>query len=141
MIGIVVAAHGELAPVLIRTARGVLATRASVASVSIEEADDTASYEARLHEAVDTVRGDAGVLVITDMFGGTPSNVGMTLHEPGRVEVLTGVNLPMLIKAFQLCPQEHDLPTVAAKVKETGRQAIAVATEVLWGGQAEEAAT
>ena len=65
------------------------------------------------------------------MFGGTPSNVGMTLHSSGRVEVLTGVNLPMLIKALQVCELECNLDQAAETVKRAGQAAIAIASEVL----------
>ena len=135
MIGVVVAAHGELAQALVATARLVVPNPGSVVAVGIDSEDDTASYEARLQQAVQTVQpNQGGVLVLTDMFGGTPSNVGMTMHQSGRVEVLTGANLPMLIKAMQLCSScGLDLATVARLVKESGSRAIAVASEVLAG--------
>ena len=75
------------------------------------------------------------MLVLTDMFGGTPSNVGLTLHQAGRVEVLTGANLPMLIKALQLSVKDLDLASAARQVRESGARAIAVASEVLSGGR------
>jgi PTS system mannose-specific IIA component len=71
--------------------------------------------------------------VLTDMFGGTPANVGLTMHQPGRVEVLTGANLPMLIKALQLCHTQVDLAMVAGQVRHSGARAITVASEVLCG--------
>lgn len=135
MIGVVVAAHGELAQALVATARLVVQNPGPVIAVGIESEDDTASYELRLQAAVLAVTSEqGGVLVLTDMFGGTPSNVGMTMHQSGKVEVLTGANLPMLIKALQLCSRDLDLATVARQVKESGARAIAVASEVLAGG-------
>ena len=134
MIGVVVAAHGELAQALVATARLVVQDPGHVVAVGIESKDDTASYEARLQAAVAEVQTErGGVLVLTDMFGGTPSNVGLTMHQAGKVEVLTGANLPMLIKALQLSRKELDLATAARQVKESGIRAIAVASEVLAG--------
>jgi PTS system mannose-specific IIA component len=134
MIGVVVAAHGELAQALVATARLVVPNPGHVVAVGIEAQDDTASYEARLQAAVASVQSErGGVLVLTDMFGGTPSNVGLTMHQAGRVEVLTGANLPMLIKALQLSHKDLDLATAARQVKESGARAIAVASEVLAG--------
>ncbi len=134
MIGIVVATHGELAHALITTARSVVIDPGSVVAVGIEPQDDTASFEARLQAAVNAVQTEpGGVLVLTDMFGGTPANVGLTMHEVGRVEILTGANLPMLIKALQLSRKETDLANAARLVKESGVRAIAVASEVLAG--------
>ena len=134
MIGVVVAAHGELAQALVATARLVVQDPGHVVAVGIESKDDTASYESRLQAAVTQVQTErGGVLVLTDMFGGTPSNVGLTMHQAGKVEVLTGANLPMLIKALQLSRKELDLATAARQVKESGIRAIAVASEVLAG--------
>jgi PTS system mannose-specific IIA component len=134
MIGIVVAAHGNLAQALVATAQLVVGSPCQVVAVGIKQEDDTASYEARLQAAVAAVREPAGaVLVLTDMFGGTPANVGLTMHQPGRVEVLTGANLPMLIKALQLCHTQVDLAMVAGQVRHSGARAITVASEVLCG--------
>jgi PTS system mannose-specific IIA component len=131
MIGIVVAAHGVLANALVTTARSVFPESGLIEAVGITDSDDAASYEARLQAAVERVQGGDGVLVLTDMFGGTPSNVGLTLHRQGHVEVLTGANLPMLIKAMQLSSRGAALQTAAVDVKEYGLRAIAVASEVL----------
>src|SRR5260370_1291636 len=81
---------------------------------------------------IERVRGEAGVLVLTDMFGGTPSNLGMTFLEKDRIEVITGVNLPMLIKLAQL-PQSQDLLAVARQMRDDGRNAIWVASDLLRG--------
>ena len=131
MIGIVVSAHGELAAALANAAQLVVPGEGRVVTVAVLPDDDSASYEARLRSAIDAAQADTGVIVLTDMFGGTPSNVGMTLYDPGRVEVLTGVNLPMLIKALQLSEQGADLDEVAREVSTAGQRSIAVASEVL----------
>jgi PTS system mannose-specific IIA component len=87
---------------------------------------------AEIRQAIDRVQGEAGALLLTDMFGGTPSNLGLTFLEPDRVEVVTGVNLPMLIKLTSI-RESRDLIGVARELRDTGRQAIYVASDVLRG--------
>ena len=133
MIGVVVAAHGDLAKALVDAALLVVTKNSSINAVGITMADDSTSYEAKLREAISEVEKGQGVLILTDMFGGTPSNIGLTLHELGRVEVLTGANLPMVIRALQLAGKEVELRVAAREVKDYGERAIAVASEVLSG--------
>ena len=78
------------------------------------------------------MRGEQGALLLTDMFGGTPSNLGMTFLKKDQIEVITGVNLPMLIKLAQL-PQSQDLLAVARQMRDDGRNAIWVASDLLRG--------
>jgi mannose PTS system EIIA component len=85
-----------------------------------------------IRQAIARVQGEAGVLLLTDMFGGTPSNLGLTFLEPDKVEVVTGVNLPMLIKLTGL-RESRDLIAVARELRDTGRQAIHVASDLLRG--------
>ncbi len=134
MIGVVVAAHDPLASALLETARLVVKDATQARAVGILAKDDSTRYEARLREAIAQVQAPEGVLVLTDMFGGTPSNIGLTLHSANKVEVLTGANLPMLIRALQLSARGADLATAARECKEYGRRAITVATEILAGG-------
>ncbi len=133
MIGIVVAAHGKLAEQLVETARLVVPAADLVRWVGIEKLDDSASYEGRLKQAIKDVDLGGGVLMLTDMFGGSPSNIGLSLHHPGTVEVLTGANLPMVIRAMQLSVRGADLTSAARDVKDYGRRAITIASEVLSG--------
>jgi len=86
-------------------------------------------------QAIERVRGEEGVLLLTDMFGGTPSNLGMTFLEKDRLEVITGVNLPMLIKLAGL-RKSADLLAVAKEMREHGRNAIWVASDFLRGEKA-----
>lgn len=134
MIGVVVAAHGDLAEALVATAKLVVPNSGHIVAVGIASKDDSASYEKRLQAAITSAQSDQGVLVLTDMFGGTPSNVSLTLHTFGKVEILTGANLPMVIKALQISTSPLDLSAAAREVKESGARAIAVASEVLSGG-------
>jgi mannose PTS system EIIA component len=131
VIGVIIAAHARLAESLLATARSVVPNATKVLAVEITDADSAAAYDQRLRRAVEEVRCDGGVLVITDMFGGTPSNVGLTLHKAGEIEVLTGANLAMTIKALQLSTKAIDLAQAARQVRETGQRSIAVASEVL----------
>ena len=84
-------------------------------------------------QAIERVRGEAGVLLLTDMFGGTPSNLGMTFLENDRVEVITGVNLPMLIKLASLRELVGPARAWRSEMREHGRNAIWVASDLLRG--------
>jgi PTS system mannose-specific IIA component len=104
-------------------------------AVSIGWHEDVNDARDDIAQAIDRVRGDSGVLLVTDMFGGTPSNLGMTFLETGRVEVITGVNLPMLIKLASLS-SSPDLLAVAREMRDHGRNAIWVASDLLRGEKA-----
>jgi PTS system mannose-specific IIA component len=98
--------------------------------VSIGWHDDVNDAREDIAQAIERVRGEEGVLLLTDMFGGTPSNLGMTFLEKDRLEVITGVNLPMLIKLAGL-RKSSDLLAVAKEMREHGRNAIWVASDFL----------
>ena len=98
MIGVVVVTHGQLATELVNAAEMIVGDLPQFTAVSIGWHDDVSDAGEDIAQAIERVRGESGVLLLTDMFGGTPSNLGMTFLEKDRVEVITGVNLPMLIK-------------------------------------------
>src|SRR5437764_8447373 len=98
MIGVVVVTHGQLATELVNSAEMIVGDLPHFTAVSIGWHDDVADAREDIAQAIERVRADAGVLLLTDMFGGTPSNLGMTFLEKDRLEVITGVNLPMLLK-------------------------------------------
>src|SRR3989441_2118292 len=102
------------------------------AAVSIGWHDDVSDAREDIAQAIERVRTDGGVLLLTDMFGGTPSNLGMTFLETNQIEVITGVNLPMLIKLASL-PTSLDLLAVAREMRDHGRSAIWVASDLLRG--------
>src|SRR5262245_33045261 len=102
MIGVVVVTHGQLATELVNSAEMIVGDLPQFTAVSIGWHDDVNDAREDIAEAIERVRGDGGVLVLTDMFGGTPSNIGITFLEVDRVELITGVNLPMLIKLASL---------------------------------------
>lgn len=131
-IGVVVVTHGQLATELVKAAEMIVGELPQFAAVSIGWHDDVNAARDEIGRAIARVQGPSGVLVLTDMFGGTPCNLGVTFLEPNRVEVITGVNLPMLIKLAR--PQKaDDLLTVAREMREHGRNAIWVASDLLRG--------
>ena len=130
MIGVVVVTHGQLAAELLNAAEIIVGDLPQFAAVSIGWHEDVQDARDEIAAAIARVQGPNGVLLLTDMFGGTPSNLGMTFLETNRVEVITGVNLPMLIKLAR--PQKDaDLLTVAREMREHGRNAIWVASDLL----------
>ena len=132
MIGVVVVTHGQLANELVNAAEMIVGDLPQFTAVSLGWHDDVNDAREDVAQAIERVRGEEGVLLLTDMFGGTPSNLGLTFLEPDRVEVVTGVNLPMLIKLTSV-RQSRDLLGVARELRDTGRQAIHVASDLLRG--------
>jgi PTS system mannose-specific IIA component len=132
MIGVVVVTHGQLATELLNAAEMIVGDLPRFAAVSIGWHDDVNDAREEIAQAVERVRGQEGVLLLTDMFGGTPSNLGMTFLEIDRLEVITGVNLPMLIKLASL-RRSSDLLAVAQEMRDHGRNAIWVASDLLRG--------
>jgi PTS system mannose-specific IIA component len=133
MVGVVVATHGRLAEELLRTAEGIVGKLEACEAVSLggvgASIDDA---RARLGELVKRVDGGDGVLVLTDMFGGTPANLGVTFLDKDKVEVITGLNLAMLMKLARPL-KETDLLTLAREIRDQGRNAIWVASDLLRG--------
>jgi PTS system mannose-specific IIA component len=132
MIGVVVVTHGQLATELLNAAETIVGDLPRFAAVSIGWHDDTEDARAEIDQAIGRVDEGAGVLILTDMFGGTASNVAMSFLSQGKVEVITGVNLPMLIKLANLLEQS-DLLASAREMREHGRNAIWVASDLLRG--------
>jgi mannose PTS system EIIA component len=132
MIGVVVVTHGQLATELVNAAETIVGDMPAFAAVSIGWHEDTEDARHEIEQAVVRVDKGSGVLILTDMFGGTPSNLAMTFLVQGKLEVITGVNLPMLIKlANQL--EQGDLLNIARDIREQGRNAIWVASDLLRG--------
>ena len=127
MIGIVVVTHGQLAEELVNAARTIVGDIPGIAAVSIGWADDMAVAKGAIERALETV-GGGPALILTDMFGGTPTNVALPFLSAG-VEIVTGVNLPMIIKLTTL--REGELVEVARVIRDQGKGAIYVASEVL----------
>jgi len=132
VIGVVVVTHGQLANELVNAAEMIVGDLPQFAAVSIGWHDEVNDAREEIGQAIERVRGDAGVLLLIDMFGGTPSNLGMTFLEKDRLEVITGVNLPMLLKLASL-QTSQDLLAVARAMRDHGRSAIWVASDLLRG--------
>ena len=135
MIGVVVVTHGQLAIELVNAAEMIVGDLPQFTAVSIGWHDDVNDAREEIAQAIERVRGDGGVLILTDMFGGTPSNLGMTFLHKDQIEVITGVNLPMLIKLASLRTSQ-DLLAVAREMRDHGRTAIWVASDLLRGEKA-----
>jgi PTS system mannose-specific IIA component len=132
MVGVVVVTHGQLATELVNAAETIVGDLPRFAAVSIGWHDDPEQARSEIAEAIARLDGGSGVVVLTDMFGGTPSNLAMSLLDAGRVEVVTGVNLPMLIKLANL-REDEGLQEIARRIREDGRNAIWVASDLLKG--------
>ena len=139
-LGVVVVTHGQLATELVNSAEMIVGDLPQFAAVSIGWHDDVDRAREEIGRAIERVQPQpvegehTGVLVLTDMFGGTPTNLAVTFVTP-LVEVITGVNLPMLIKLARP-PQDTDLLTLAREMREHGRHAIWVASDLLRGEKA-----
>ncbi len=131
MIGLVIATHGNLGAELLASVQMIIGPVRNASSVSITHESSMEDIRGAIMAAVTEVgRDDDGVLIVTDMLGGTPANVSMTFLRPQSVEVLTGVNLPMLLKFFN--SQENlGLDELAGILKSYGQQSIALASEYL----------
>jgi PTS system mannose-specific IIA component len=127
VIGIVVVTHGQLAAELVNAARTIVGDIPGIAAVSIGWSDDMTVGRQAIERAVAEV-GGGRVLILTDMFGGTPTNVSLPFLS-AEVEIVTGVNLPMLMKLVTL--REGELTEVARVVRDQGKGAIYVASEIL----------
>jgi PTS system mannose-specific IIA component len=130
MIGVVLVTHGRLAQEFIGALEHVVGPQENMAAVCIGPDDDMERRRREIVESVAKVDGGRGVVLLTDMFGGTPSNLAISVLDQGRVEVVAGVNLPMLIKLASL-HKEEPLATVIAEAQRAGRKYINVASQLL----------
>ena len=135
MIGMVLVTHGRLAEELIAALEHVVGPQPNVTAVCIGPDDDMEQRRAEILDSVSKADEGDGVVLLTDMFGGTPSNLGISLIEENTVEVITGVNLPMLIKAAGL-REAPDLLAVAREMREHARTAIWVASDLMRASKA-----
>jgi mannose PTS system EIIA component len=129
-IGVVVVTHGQLATELLNAAEMIVGDLPGFQAVSIGWHDDVTVARGAIAAAIERVDVGSGVLVLTDMFGGTPSNLGLAFLEAGHVEVVTGVNLAMLIHLAK-ASDEPDLLVRARRLCDHGRAAIRVASDLL----------
>jgi len=128
--GLLVVTHGKLADELAHAVRRIVGDVPALGSISLGWDDDVADARRRMEEGIARVAIGGRVLILTDMFGGTPTNIALSLLDPGKVDVVTGVNLPMLIKFANLRTIDGFDETVR-RIAQQGREAIQVASEVL----------
>ena len=130
MIGALVVTHGHLGQELVAAAEMIVGEISHIKSVSIGWHDDVNDAQKDIEKHITEVNSGSGVLLLTDMFGGTPSNIALSFHNPGVVDVVTGVNLPMIIKIAN--QKEGDtLESLARIVRDQGRSSIAMASDFL----------
>jgi PTS system mannose-specific IIA component len=132
MIGLVLVTHGQLAKEFRAALEHVVGPQDAIETISIGPDDDMEQRREDILAAVKRVDSGAGVTVLTDMFGGTPSNLAISIMDQGHVEVIAGVNLPMLIKLASM-RGDGDLPELVAAAQDAGRKYISVASQVLSG--------
>jgi PTS system mannose-specific IIA component len=130
MVGVVVASHGKLAEELLRTAEGIVGRLEQSAAVSVDAQVSMEEARARLGKAIAEVDSGDGVLVLTDMFGGTPANLALTFLD-AKVEVVTGVNLPMVVKLSTLRVEQRPLASLSEAIAAYGQKNITLASELL----------
>ncbi|HZX11687.1 MAG TPA: PTS sugar transporter subunit IIA [Acidobacteriota bacterium] len=130
MIGGVIVSHGKLAEELLNALTIILGEAVNIEAISIGWYDDVEESKKKINESIKRVDQKNGVLIFTDMFGGTPSNLSFSFLKDGQVEIITGVNLPMLIKFVSL-QRSYNLKDVAKKVVEQGKKNIHLASALL----------
>ncbi|MET4895973.1 PTS sugar transporter subunit IIA [Sphingomonadaceae bacterium jetA1] len=130
MIGLVLVTHGRLADEFVTAMVHVVGPQERIATIAIGPDDDMEERRADIAAAIGAVDAGRGVIVLTDLFGGTPSNLAISLMDRGRVEVIAGMNLPMLIRLGSARKSMQVVDAVAA-AREAGRKYISVASEVL----------
>jgi len=130
MIGMVLLTHGRLAAEFIAALEHVVGPQSHIAAVCIGPEDDMEKRRADILDSVRTVDSGAGVVLLTDMFGGTPSNLAISVMDRAKIEVIAGINLPMLIKLASL-RQSEPLAEAVRGAQEAGRKYINVASQLL----------
>ena len=129
-IGLVLVTHGRLAEEFLVAMEHVVGPQKAVATVCIGPNDDMEARREEIAQAIRDVRGNNGVILLTDLFGGTPSNLAISLMEPGTVEVIAGINLPMLIR-LESARRTMGVREAVRAAKEAGQKYISVASELL----------
>ena len=132
MIGLVLVTHGRLAEEFVAAMEHVVGPQDNVCSISIGPDDDMEKRRKDILQAVTDVDTGGGVVLLTDMFGGTPSNLAISIMDKAKVEVIAGINLPMLIKLASM-REDDSLEDVVSAAQESGRKYINVASKLLTG--------
>ena len=135
MIGIVIVTHSQLGDALIGAAEFIIGSRpGSIESISVDLSENAEKLRGKIDRGIKKVMGQEGVIILTDMFGGTPSNLSYSFLEEGRVEVISGVNLPILLRAVTT-RQEMELDELATSLESYGKKSISLASGILKGNK------
>ena len=140
MIGALIVTHGRLAYELLNAAQQIEANTSGIEAVALDWNESVETAREKIRQALERISPDRGVIIFTDMFGGTPSNISLSFLEKGRVEIVTGVNLPMIVKFAGLQQEAKDLATLAHVISEKGSKAIRVASDLLTAAERRTAA-
>jgi len=132
VIGLITVTHLDLGQAVIRAAEFIMGKIPRVAEVAIDVQDRPEDIQTEIQAAIEAVDEGQGVLILTDMFGGTPSNLAISIMDDRRIEVIAGVNLPMLVKLASV-RGDHGIAEAVDLAKEAGRKYISVASQVLAG--------
>jgi PTS system mannose-specific IIA component len=131
LIGALIVTHGQLANELLNAARRIETNIGVVEAVPLEWTDSVDVAREKIRQALDRLGSVHGVIIFTDMFGGTPSNISLSFLEKDRVEIVTGVNLPMIVKFATMQREARDVASLAHVITEKGAKAIKVASDLL----------
>ncbi len=134
MIGLVLVTHGRLAAEFRVAMEHVVGPQKAIETICIGPDDDMETRRAEIAKAVESVNDGSGVILLTDLFGGTPSNLAISLLKTGEVEVIAGVNLPMLIR-LESARKSMSIGAAVAAAREAGQKYISVASELLGAGK------
>lgn len=133
MVGIIIAAHGNLAQELLETTKFIVGEVENIVALTIDPSQKVDKLKTNIQKAIKQVDQGNGVLILTDMFGGTPSNISLTFLEKGKIDIVTGVNLPMLIRLSQCRSKGESLEKVTEELVTYGRKSINQASGILKG--------
>jgi len=131
MITVIIATHGKLASALLDIAKQATGSAPEVVTVEMNNEAEFSPFEQSFRAVVERLQIIAPIVILTDMFGGLPSNIAMTWHRQDRIEIITGVNLAMVIKALQVCSKEADLSKAVKQIADAGARSITVASSFL----------
>ena len=130
MIGIIIVTHGNLALELKSTMEHILGVQKNIEIICISSDDDLDERKNDIEYSIKKIDNNNGIVMLTDMFGGTPSNLAISFLKTGKIEIISGVNLPMLVKLIGL-RDSNDLSGVAQETKDSAQKYISIASEIL----------
>ncbi len=131
MVGALIVTHGNLAYELLNAAQKIESHVGVIEAVPLEWTDTVDQAREKIRLALERIGIENGVIIFTDMFGGTPSNISLSFLEKNRVEIVTGVNLPMVVKFVTMQQEAKDVATLAHVISEKGSKSIRVASDLL----------